>query len=170
MKRRILTPAQALGTSIIIMVALLAALLISPADSAEPGDLIDLGTFAAEPGDLCTVVTDNNESVHPGNELIIETGNDQTRVPAVEDEPDTITATNIDAGGPITLTVVLGPDQTITSLEAVVTCEPPTTTSIVTTTTGSTTTSSTPVTTTTLPPTTVTTPTPCPDTGCTLTG
>jgi len=87
-----------------------------------PGDVVNIGEYPANNGDRCVVQTDNNESVHVGNVMRITTGLAVTEVAGVEDEPGTITVTEVAARGPIRVDVVLAGN--ITSLEVTVGCVP----------------------------------------------
>lgn len=138
----------------------------------EQGSVIELASVEVPEdaiGLLCTgvVTTANQESVHPGNDLIVETGDSSVRFEDVEDIPGrTITGSgSFVLGGTFTVFLVMGPEQIFSGgLVVVVECEAPittttTTTTEPTTTTESTTTTTEPTTTTAAPTTTTTTTT-----------
>ncbi|MDH3682858.1 MAG: hypothetical protein OEV40_23235 [Acidimicrobiia bacterium] len=106
------------------------ALLVSPAAAedeisvqpdhivvAEPGSLTDI---ASEPvpiefvGKTCglRVVAQNGASVHPGNVLVVVTGDSKTVVEGVEDNPDgsVVANENVALGETISLQLQMGPD------------------------------------------------------------
>lgn len=86
------------------------------ADGAE-GDVIQVAEQAVDPalvGASCTVTasTENNSSVHPGNELIIATGGTEGTIPGVEEQPgQTLTlAGSVVLGETVTVSLRFGPD------------------------------------------------------------
>lgn len=101
------------------MALLLAVIGVAPAWAAEPlvldadqsmygeegstYELAELAVDADRIGDLCTlqVHTENQFSVHPGNDLLVTTGGAQTVIEDVEAEPD--------AGRDLSAGIVLGP-------------------------------------------------------------
>jgi hypothetical protein len=83
---------------------------------------------AQSPGDLCTVSTWNNQSVHPHNVLVVTTGPEVLRIPGVEDEPETVTVTDFESQGPISAAVEINSPDGRTSLTWDITCSPPPTT------------------------------------------
>ena len=137
-------------------------LAVATAAFAEQREIVTVGREDADFGEICTVETDNNESVHPGNMLRLWTGNTEIIQEGVEDEPFLIFTFEIEAEGEIVADVVIGEPGGRTSLEVVFDCRFPETTT--TTTPEETTTTSTPVT----EPTTTTTPVTHPTTSSTL--
>jgi hypothetical protein len=142
----------------------------------EPGERFPLGTFDM-PAELigmdCTVAAEgnNNESVHPGNNIEVTSVNTVVLV-GVEDSPNktTTAAGLLTVGEQTSFTLVLG-DDPVYSAEFLVSfeCQPEETTT--TTTVPETTTTTVPETTTTVPETTTTTtptPTTVPETTTTL--
>ncbi len=121
------------------------------ADVAVPSDLV---------GRTCTAtyLDLNNTSRHPGNDLVLSTGDVSVTFAGVEDEPgqSTQASGNIVLGPSITVTLIMGPDTIFSAdAELVVDCPDPPATSTTTTTTTTTTTEapapSTSTTTTTVP-------------------
>lgn len=98
-------------------------------------------------GTSCGVSTraENNRSVHPGNDLIVESGGDRVRLSDVEGGAGKVTTADsaLTLGTEVRITLIMGPDGVFSggaSAFVVVDCTPPTTSS---TSTSTTTTSST---------------------------
>jgi hypothetical protein len=119
--------------------------LVIPIDTwieAEPGSLVPLGTYETPPeliGANCegAVVAENGDSVHPGNDIIVETGGTSVVLEGVEDAPGKITpaAGAVILGPTITLTLLMGGDGQFSGGVVVVTgdnCVVPTTTTTTT--------------------------------------
>jgi hypothetical protein len=102
------------------------------AAKGEPGSTIRIGQADVSDdlvGRSCdiTVVVTNQESAHPGNKLIVASGDSSLTIDGIEDEPGGITtqAGTITLGSTITVSVQLG-TANITSLGSnlTVTCDP----------------------------------------------
>ncbi|MGI9597273.1 MAG: hypothetical protein ACR2QK_14010, partial [Acidimicrobiales bacterium] len=101
--------------------------------SGEPGSTVALGS-APVPAELqgrsCAVaiVVTNQISEHPGNELVVSSGDSQVVVPGIEDVANEVTSAEgtVTLGESIDVSVKLGPNSNITSLGSslTVTCEP----------------------------------------------
>lgn len=112
-------------------------------------------------GHMCEVAAhaENQSSVHPGNDLVVESGTSQVVLSDVESEPGRIVEATelLELGEVVTVSLVMGPDEIFSAgIEVTVECheEEPTTTTTTTTTTAEV--SPTVVTTSTLPETTTT--------------
>lgn len=99
----------------------------------EPGSEVELGASEVPVdlvGETCEITVEvvNQESIHPGNVLVVTSGDSSVEVEGIEDEAgSTITeAGTITLGDQITVTVQLGENRTITSLGSslTVTCTP----------------------------------------------
>lgn len=93
--------------------------------------------------EMCSVraESDNNSSVHPGNNLVVESNGDEVVLADVEREPNAMTVAEgtLTLGEQVTVTLVMGPDELFSAgLTVRIVCveeEPTTTTSEATTTT-----------------------------------
>jgi LPXTG-motif cell wall-anchored protein len=91
----------------------------------------------ADVGQQCSVVADgtNNESVHPGTNLIVRSGDSEVVVPDVEREPGAVTPATgtLVLGTEVTVSVQFGPDEVFSGgLVVTVDCTQTTTTSTTT--------------------------------------
>ena len=119
---------------------------------APTGSITELGTAPVPDGfadHSCEVRAhaENQQSIHPGNDLVISSGDSQVRLENVESEPGQVIDTEemLVLGEVITVSLVMGPDGVFSAgLEVIVECvaEDTTTTSEVPTTDESTTTTS----------------------------
>jgi len=141
------------------------------------GSITLLATFDVPPdqqGLTCSAdsVATNQQSVHPNNDLLVQTGGSTEVIPDVEAQPDGTSeiVAPVVLGETLTVSLRMGPDGVFSGgLVVTVDCQPPptTTTTIATTTTIPTTTIATTTTiptTTTVVPTTITVPTTAPST------
>lgn len=134
---------------------------------SDPGvtTLLGVATVPEElVGTSCGVRTraENNESVHPGNDLVVASGGGSVTLVDVEGSSGKITVASspLTLGTEVTITLIMGRDGVFSggaSSFVVVDCTPPTSTT--TTTTSTTTTSSTTTSTTTVPASTTIPPT-----------
>lgn len=120
---------------------------------SAPGVATVLGaaTVPAElVGTSCGVSTraENNDSVHPGNDVVVSSGTDSVTLVDVEGSSGKVTTASspLTLGTEVTITLIMGSDGVFSGGAAafvVVDCTPPTTTTTTTTSSTSTTTSST---------------------------
>ena len=80
-------------------------------------------------GELCAVsaVSENPDSVHPNNDLVVSTGRTAVLLPDVESQPNGMVVANgiLELGPQITVTLVMGPDEVFSAGIAVsVECGP----------------------------------------------
>ena len=80
-------------------------------------------------GELCAVsaVSENPDSVHPNNDLVVSTGRTAVLLPDVESQPNGMVVANgiLELGAQITVTLVMGPDEVFSAGIAVsVECGP----------------------------------------------
>ncbi|MGI9612944.1 MAG: hypothetical protein ACR2QO_08555 [Acidimicrobiales bacterium] len=119
----------AIGIVFVVLLAALASMFSSPAAAetiqvpvgdaivrGAEGDVIQIGSadIAAElVGRACTVeaVVTNQESAHPGNELIVTSGDTSAAIAGIEDTAGTVTTAGgtLTLGSTITVAVKLGP-------------------------------------------------------------
>jgi len=122
--------------------------LVIPIDTwieAPRGTLVPLGTYETPPeliGASCqgAVVAENGSSVHPNNDIIVETGGTQVVLEGVEDAPGktTVATGDIVLGPTVVLTLLMGDHGQFSGGVVVITsdnCETTTTTTSTTTTT-----------------------------------
>jgi hypothetical protein len=88
-------------------------------------------------GQICTVTarSENQSSVHPGNDLVVESGGSQVLLPDVEAEPGgTVTAQeDLVLGDEITVMLIMGPDERFSAgIDVHVECRPNDTTTTTT--------------------------------------
>ena len=145
--------------------ALFVAVLISTVlvSRAEAQDRVPLGEFETEVGAECTVTTANNQSVWPGNVLVLTSGESTIETSGVEEEPGLQFEVEIVSDGLVSAFVVVAPGNQ-TSLEITMVCQP-----IISTTSTTERVVTTPTTTPTVP-TTPPPPDPCPPGGLACTG
>jgi hypothetical protein len=111
-----------------------------PVDTAvfgDPGTVHELASATVDPllqGSTCTVmaIASNNESVHPGSDLVVSSGASSVRVADVEAAPNKVTEGDgtLVLGPQLTVSVILGGDGVFSGgVQLTVTCEapPPTT-------------------------------------------
>ncbi len=91
--------------------------------AGQPGDVIPLGSAAVAAdlvGRACeiTAVVTNQESAHPGNKLIITSGDSTLELDGIEDVANEVTTSTgtVTLGSSIDVAVMLGPDRTLSSL------------------------------------------------------
>jgi uncharacterized repeat protein (TIGR01451 family) len=165
--KRILAPLAAMAALFVIGVPVARATVIEISIDtvvrAEEGSIIVLTTTDAPPdliGMSCVGVAEatNQPSVHPGNDLIVASGDDSIVLKDVEREPDAITTAEapLTLGPTVTVSLFMGVDELFSGglVFTIAECTPPTTTTTEspTTTTGPTTTTTQPTTTSTEAP------------------
>ena len=102
-----------------------------------PGVHTHIGSWPV-PADLvgreCSATSQpsNNESIHPGNDLIIASGGDQIILPGVEDSSQPVSSVGfLTFDTTVTVTLVMGADGVYSAgLGVVFDCRPPTTTEV----------------------------------------
>lgn len=119
-------------------------------------------------GRTCRVVAraENQGSVHPGNDLIVTSGNDVLVLAGVEDEPfgEVVGQGELTLGAQVDVVLVLGPDEVFSAgIDIEITCPVPATTTSTTSTTSSTSVPLTTAPTTSVPDSSTTTPTTMPE-------
>lgn len=92
-----------------------------PVDAQERQSEV-IGVFESDPGDICVVSEVNNESVWPGNTLVITSGDESVTLEGVEDNPDSSFGASIVSDGVVVATVYF---DVFTSLEVTAVCSPP---------------------------------------------
>ena len=174
--KRILTPLAAIVVLFVIGVPLARAaafeIVIDTVVTAGEGSITVLATADTPPdlvGFSCAGVAQatNQPSVHPGNDLIVASGDDSIVLQDVEREPGAVTTVEalLTLGPTVNVALRMGPDEVFSGglVFTIGECTPPTTTTEpATTTTEPATTTTEPATTTTEPATTTTTQTPGP--------
>jgi len=99
--------------------------------SGEVGSTVDLGEAAVDAalvGRTCNVMATvaNQSSVHPGNKLVVSSGDSTVEIPGIEDTADAVTVQGgaLTLGDTISAAVVLGEDgATSLGSSLMVTCE-----------------------------------------------
>ncbi len=99
---------------------------------ADEGEIVVLASVDVEEelvGDTCNwdFHSTNQESVHPGNDLILSTNGVDTIVPGVEDSPDQVldVAGSFELGETVTVSLRMGPDKMFSAgLHVELVCEP----------------------------------------------
>lgn len=160
MDRGILRRAAGMATLVLVFGMVVAPLSVSAATHVitlekqiirgEEGDRVNLGTFdtpADLVGQVCSVTAsgNNNESVHPGNDIEV-TSESTVVLEGVEDSANktTVAAGSLSLSEDISFTLILGPDGVYSAeLDVTLDCESATTTSTTTTTEATSTTSTT---------------------------
>jgi hypothetical protein len=163
------------------LVSIIGLVIMQSPASADHGDLsVPLNTFVqAGEGEVVQLVSvpvdselvgatcswefhaTNQESVHPGNDLILSTGGTDTVVPGVENAPGQVldVAGSFQLGETVTVSLRMGPDEVFSAgLSVEVLCEGDVVPTTATTTPASTTTTTPATTTTTAAPTTTSAP------------
>lgn len=104
----------------------------------DPGTVVLLTDPPVQsPGDLvgrdCTVVarSQNQQSTHPNNDLVVETGTSQVRIEDVESAPGATTNASgrVTLGADVTVSLIMGPDGTFSAgVDVTIDCAPDATT------------------------------------------
>lgn len=97
---------------------------------AEEGSTTQLGTAQVPPDfadHVCEVRAhaENQRSIHPGNDIVVSSGNSQVLLPDVEAEPGQVIDTDdmLELGEVITVSLLMGPDEVFSAgIEVIVEC------------------------------------------------